>query len=457
MKNQKQRVPTSPLKGDFILIDIETSGLRPDKDRIVEIDLVVIKKGVIQTKWHSAINPKEKRNPSTKTPPLFADIAVKLHKLLKNKMMMAHNANFVYGFLKAEMLRCDIILEEKTLCSISLSRFLFPESKQHHLKAINARLSLDVKEEKPLPLLLNFFNKLDEIITPEDLQNKMKELTQSSQSVLNVDHKGSIPPTPGIYQCYDKNNVVIYVGKSTSLCESVSSHFQLNQNAHKELPIAKQIKKIDWVKTYGELGTFLLATKYIKNHKPLFNRLVEKNKNLYTIQLTNNGEYLALKVVSLSDLLSQDFPTTLGIFKNEKDAINLLRFFINESNLCHQVNTLGKPKKNCFRFKINKCNGACNKLESPEEYNARVQKIINTFAKNTWPFKNKIAIKETCGITNDSHFHIIHNWVYIETLKSLEKVSSLGSSNTEMDVSIYNYLNKFLNKEENYQYVIEIA
>jgi hypothetical protein len=86
-----------------------------------------------------------------------------------------------------------------------------------------------------------------------------------------------------------------------------------------------------------------------------------------------------------------------------------------------------------------------------------VQKIINTFAKNTWPFKNKIAIKETCGITNDSHFHIIHNWVYIETLKSLEKVSSLGSSNTEMDVSIYNYLNKFLNKEENYQYVIEIA
>ena len=448
MKNLTHPI-TFSLNEDCLFIDIQTSGLRPQMDRIIEMDLVVIKKNLTQTRWHSVIHPK-KKNAS------FAQVAIKLHKLLKNKMIIAHNANFVYGFLKAEMLRNHIVLDEKILCSIRLSRYLFPESKEHNLKAINARLSPDFKEDKPLALLINFFNKLNEVITPSDLQNKIRELTQSSPSIQRLDHKGIIPAAPGIYQCYDDENVLIYVGKSVSLNESLSSHFQLNQHAHKELQIAKQIKKIAWVRTYGELGTFLFAAKHIKNYKPIFNRLVEKNKNLFTIQLTKNGDYLALRAISISELLSEEFPQTLGLFKNEKDAIKLLKFFINESQLCHQVNTLRTIKKPCFRFKINKCLGACQQLESADEYNERIHKIIKTFSRNQWPFKNKIAIKEMCHHTNDTHFHVMHNWTYIDTVSSLKDAANLSWVNAQMDVGIYQYLNNFLDKEENYQYIIEI-
>jgi DNA polymerase-3 subunit epsilon len=457
MKNSKIQIPTALSKEKIVFIAIETSGLRPSKDRIIEIDLVVANKGVIKTQWHTHLHYKKNSSSSKKAPhPAFSEIALKLYKLLKNKIIIAHNAGFIYEFLKAEMSRSNLILDEKILCSISLSRYLFPESKEHHPQAISKRLSLDIQEATPLSLLLNFFGKLEELITPEDLQNKMKELIQSPVDILSVDHKGMIPETAGIYRCYDKNNVVIYVGKSTSLSESLSSHFQLTQNAHKELPIAKQIKKIDWIKTHGELGTLLFSSKYIKHSKPLFNRLIEKNKNLYTIQLVHNRDYLALKVIAVSKLSAMEFPETFGIFKYEKDANNLLKFFITESNLCHQINSLEKSKHPCFRFKINKCKGACNNLESAEDYNKRIHKIIKTFTQNKWPFKNKIAIKEQCNKTGETHFHLIHHWVYLDTVKSLEKIDTFALQDTEIDIGIYQYLQKFLIKEDNTQSIIEI-
>jgi DNA polymerase III epsilon subunit-like protein len=130
---EKSSAFTFPLQEELVLIDIETTGLRPDKDRIIEINLATIKNGAIHKKWHSLINPQKKNLPAARkkalaAAPTFQEIAAKLHKLLKNKILVAHNAFFIYEFLKHEMLRSHTALDEKILCSISLSRFLFPES-----------------------------------------------------------------------------------------------------------------------------------------------------------------------------------------------------------------------------------------------------------------------------------------------------------------------------------------
>jgi DNA polymerase-3 subunit epsilon len=459
----KEKFPDFVLsqKGDYLLIDVRTTGLRPDKDRIAEIGLVMIKNGVIHTEWHSHINIKKSSVKSAsaakkKIAPTFSEIAAKLHQLLKNKIIVAHNACFIYEFLKHEMLRSDIVLDEKILCSISLSRLLFPEAKEHHLEAINSRLSLDLIDKSPLSLLLSFFSELKKLITSKDLKNAVKMLTQTSSLNLTVDHKTNIPTGPGIYRFYDENNCLIYIGKSASLGESIYSYFQLNHDSHKKIKLAKQIKKIDWITTFGELGTSLLASQYINKYKPLFNRLVEKNKTLFTIQLTHNGDYLAFKIIKLSDISTAEFPDTFGIFKNKKDATNLINFFINQSNLCYHINNFEKSKALCFRVNVNKCNGACNKLESPEEYNHRVKKIMKTFPKNLWPFTEKIAIKETCAKTNDANYHIIHNWTYIKTVKSLQDLNYSAIENSPMNENIYGIIKNFLHKEENHQYIIEI-
>ncbi|MEO8401719.1 MAG: exonuclease domain-containing protein [Gammaproteobacteria bacterium] len=459
MANRKSFIPIFPSLEECVFIDIKTTGLRPERDRIREIEFALVKKNKTQIKKHRFINSIKKNSSLVKQSNggSFAEIANQLHKIIKNKVIVSQNASFVYTFLKAEMLRNNIILNEKILCSSSLSRFVFPDSKEHHFKAINSRLAFDVKEEKQLTSLLNFIRKLPEIIAPVDLQNKLNELIQTPLPLLNLDYKNSIPASQGIYRCYDINNVVIFVGKSTSLSESVSSHYQLTQDSHKALQISKQIQKIDWEKTYGELGTLLLAAKNIKLHKPLFNRLVEKNKILFTILLVNHGNYLALNVINISKLTASEFSTSFGIFNHEKDAVSLVNFFINDSNLCYQVNSLTKAKGTCFRYKINKCQGACATLESSEDYNDRIHKVIKTFTPNKWPFKHKIAIKEICNKTKKAHFHIIENWVYIDTVQSLESIPNGEFENTQIDVSVYKYVSCFLNKKENYNHIIEVV
>jgi DNA polymerase-3 subunit epsilon len=452
---------TFPLQEEFVLMDIETTGVRPDKDRIIEINLAVIKNGVIQKQWHSLINPQKNNLPLARkkalaAAPVFQEIAAKLHKLLKNKMLVAHNAFFIYEFLKHEMLRSHTALDEKILCSISLSRFLFPESKQHHLEAINERLLVDYKDMSRLQLLINFFSQLEKMITPTDLQQTIKRLTQACNSAFVVEHKDGIPAAPGIYRFYDENNCLIYIGKSTSLSETIASHFQLNHHAHKEIQIAKQIKKIDWIKTSGELGNTLLASTHINRHKPLFNRLIEKMKTVFTIRLQNNGDYLALQIVKLSEITAREFATTFGIFKQKADAEKLLNFFINQSDLCHHINNFTKTKGACFRVKVKKCNGACNQLEPAKIYNSRIKKIIKTFPQNQWPFPHKIAIRETCEKTNDTHFHIIDNWTYIDTVKSLDKLNDSTFEPGKMDENIYKVLKNFFHKEENQQFIINI-
>jgi DNA polymerase-3 subunit epsilon len=448
----------------FVLVDIETTGLRPNKDRIIEINLTVIKNGAIHKQWHSLINPERHKTPAIdkvrknalRTAPRFQDIAVQLQKLLKNKTLVAHNAFFVYEFLKYEMLRSHIAFNEKALCSISLSRFLFPESKQHHLEAINARLSVDYQGINRLQMLINFFNHLEKMIAPMDLQQTIKRLTQSFHATFVVEHKDGIPAAPGIYRFYDENNCLIYIGKSDSLSETIASHFQLNNNAHKELQIAKQIKKIDWIKTSGELGTTLLASAHITRHKPLFNRLIEKMKTVFTIRQQNNGDYFALQIVKLSELTASEFTATFGIFHQKADAEKLLDFFINQSRLCYHINNFTKTKGECFRVKFNKCQGACDKLEPAITYNNRVKEILKTFPQNHWPFPHKIAIRETCEKTNDTHFHIIDKWIYLDTVKSLDNLNDSKFDTKVMDENIYKVLKSFFNKEESPQFIITI-
>jgi DNA polymerase-3 subunit epsilon len=315
---------------------------------------------------------------------------------------------------------------------------------------------MDYKGMSRLQLLTNFFSQLEKMITPEDLKQTIKRLTQSLNSALIVEHKDGIPAAPGIYRFYDENNCLIYIGKSDSLSETIASHFQLNNNAHKEIQIAKQIKKIDWIKTSGELGTSLLASTHINRHKPLFNRLIEKMKTVFTIRLQNNGDYLALQIVKLSGITAAEFSTTFGIFNQKADAEKLVNFFINQSDLCYHINNFTKTKGACFRVKVKKCKGACNQLEPAKTYNSRIKKILKTFPQNQWPFPHKIAIRETCEKTNDTHFHIIDNWTYLDTVKSLDKLNDGTFETRKMDENIYTVLKNFFHKAENQQFIINI-
>jgi len=131
---------------DLAFVDIETTGSHFDRDRITEIGIKSLCNGEIGV-WEQLINPQTfipqniQRLTGISTQmvenqPCFEEIANQLKQELEGKIFVAHNARFDYGFIKASFKRIGIDFKPKVLCTVKLSRLLFPSQSRHNLDTI---------------------------------------------------------------------------------------------------------------------------------------------------------------------------------------------------------------------------------------------------------------------------------------------------------------------------------
>ena len=136
-------------KQPHIILDLETTGRSPKQDRITEIGIIDLTDEV-ETEWSTLVNPGVPISSfitnltgiddhKVKKAPSFAAIAQEVLKRIEGKVVIAHNAKFDYGFLKAEFARAGIVYESRTLCSLELSRQLYAQHKSHSLGSIIER------------------------------------------------------------------------------------------------------------------------------------------------------------------------------------------------------------------------------------------------------------------------------------------------------------------------------
>jgi DNA polymerase-3 subunit epsilon len=128
-------------------VDVETTGLDPRVNRIAEIGVVTVD-GSAVSEWTSFVAPRSgdpSRHPRASSgsgyfasapAPSFADIAVELQQRLHGRILIAHNARFDYGFLTAEFQRVRLELDCRVLCTVMLSRKLFPQQIGHDLDTL---------------------------------------------------------------------------------------------------------------------------------------------------------------------------------------------------------------------------------------------------------------------------------------------------------------------------------
>ena len=138
---------------DTVFVDIETTGGNAVRDRITEVAIITVSEGQIVSEWSTLINPLVRipeniqrltgiSNDMVMDLPSFHDIYKEILEKLHGNVFVAHNARFDYGFLKNEFKRCDISFKSPVLCTVKLSRNLFPEYKRHNLDSIMQRHGL---------------------------------------------------------------------------------------------------------------------------------------------------------------------------------------------------------------------------------------------------------------------------------------------------------------------------
>src|SRR4051794_10804696 len=132
-------------------IDVETTGLDPAENRIAEIGIVFLD-GDRVSEWSCllALGARRLRVATSvsiasdaEDAPNFRDIAVHLQRRLMGHLLVAHNARFDYSFLKAEFERAGIDFSAQILCSLMLSRALYPDDARHDLDSLMVRHGLE--------------------------------------------------------------------------------------------------------------------------------------------------------------------------------------------------------------------------------------------------------------------------------------------------------------------------
>lgn len=137
----------------LLFVDLETTGANAVNDRITEIGIVTVDPDGRIDRWSSFVNPGMRIPPfiqqltgiddaMVEYAPSFSSLADELSMRLSGGLFIAHNARFDYGFLHHAFARAGHLLTSEALCTVKLSRKLYPEERKHNLDILIARHAL---------------------------------------------------------------------------------------------------------------------------------------------------------------------------------------------------------------------------------------------------------------------------------------------------------------------------
>lgn len=437
-------------------LDIETTGSNFERDRITEIGIKTLANNEVSD-WESLINPETfiPQNIQRLTgilpsmlagKPTFDELAPQLKKVLDGKIFVAHNARFDYGFIKASFKRIGMDFRPKVLCTVKLSRLLFPQQPRHNLDTIIAAHSLVVSSRHramgDADLLLQFWRVCLSTVGEDQLLAAVNQLVGSvslppniSQSVID-----DIPDTCGCYIFYGEYNAPLYIGKSIAMRSRVMSHFQSALTIRKEMKLSLQVFRIDWIETSGELAALILEAKLIKERLPSMNIKLRRSKDLCAWQLIQDG-FGALKptLVTHKNLQPGLQDNLFGLFYSKKEAQGYLAAIAKKYHLCEALLGLetaveGKP---CFGYQVKQCQGACIGKVSLDVHNLKLQTALSLFKVQAWPFDGAIAIKD------GDRMVVVDKWCFLGVASNYEELYGLTESGLpEFDLDIYKILKK---------------
>lgn len=247
-----------------------------------------------------------------------------------------------------------------------------------------------------------------------------------------------IPHKPGVYQYWDTEDTLIYIGKAKDLRNRVGSYFnQDNQMNGKTRVLVSKIRKITFTIVDTEIDAWLLENSLIKKHQPRYNIMLKDDKTYpwiiikkeafpriyWTRKMVKDGStyfgpYASVGMMhTILDLIKETYPLRTCNLPLTEENINAGKF------------------KVCLEYQIGNCKGPCQAYQSDEDYSRNIEeikdilngKIGNVIRDVKQIIKNAVA---------DLNFEYAHQ--YQKKLLVLEKYQSkstvVNSSITNVDV-----------------------
>ncbi|HVO74088.1 MAG TPA: exonuclease domain-containing protein [Ignavibacteriaceae bacterium] len=407
-------------EADFCVFDVETTGVSPRYNNIIEIGIVKISKLKITETYHTLINPKRAipnyitrftgiSDEDVYNAPFFEDAAADICRFISNSVLTAHNISFDKSFLRRELAFSGLELSEflpdhsgAFLCTLRLAKRLYPRLRSCSLNSVGRHLRLKNKRpHRALPdaevtalILLKMIKQavkkekirtIGELINFQFIPQVKEETNLKLGKQLGKDIAG-LPDMPGVYYFLNSRNEIIYIGKAKSLRDRIRSYFSVTA-PRKAKKIVKQAVRLKIEITNSELTALLFESESIKKINPRHNVMLKHYGNSYFLKITTSHEFPTLDISNYFDFDGNDY---FGLFVTKKKALELWEMVSRTFSLRECTDEEFSRGRGCFLAEIERCTAPCLNKDK-QIYSDELDKVYQfLYGKNQYALNRLI-------------------------------------------------------------------
>src|SRR5215204_3236785 len=394
---------------EFVVLDVETTGLQPSRQRVIEIAISHFSGGAETNRWETLCSPG-RRVPAyitkltgidddlLKDAPAFEAIAETAVEFLTDAVVVGHNVQFDLGFLNAELGRAgrSPVVNDR-IDTLALATRLLPGLRKPTLSALAERLAVSGQTKSrhragPDAVLTGMvavtlfehardagFASLDDVkAIARPVTRRPRERMARASSVVDRSILATIPRAPGVYLMRNANEDVVYVGKAKNLRDRVGTYFSQPLGYTRKMDgLIESLSRIQVEVVGSELEALLLESQLIRRYQPRYNTALRSHEQYPFIRIDVANPWPR---VSLAKSRKEDGARYFGPFRSAAtarktvDLINRVVPLRTCTRSFRDARSYGSP---CLELDIGRCLGPCVGQANRDQYISLVRSVVD--------------------------------------------------------------------------------
>jgi len=394
---------------EFVVLDVETTGLQPNRQRIIEIAILRFQSGTAVGSWESLCNPgcpipayviklTGIDDDLVNDAPPFAAIADQALQLLTGAVIVGHNVEFDLGFLNAELKRSGrpSIVNDR-VDTLAMSTRLIPDLRKPTLQAVAQHLGfagrIKGRHRAGADASMTGFvaqtlfdiaweagyRSLEEVKgIARPATRRPRERMPRASSVVDRSILAAIPKSPGVYLMRDAQEQVVYVGKAKNLRDRVGSYFSQPLGYTRKMDgLIESLSRVQVEVVGSELEALMLESQLIRRYQPRYNTALRSHEHYPFIRIDISNPWPR---VSLAKARRKDGARYFGPFRSAAsarktvDLINRVVPLRTCTRSFRDARSYGSP---CLQLDLGRCLGPCVGRADRDHYMALVRSVVD--------------------------------------------------------------------------------
>jgi DNA polymerase-3 subunit epsilon len=402
-------------QAEFTVVDLETTGGRAGPGTIIEIGAYRMVGRRLTESFSTLVRPQGGVVPRfitgltsittemVREAPPIEDVLPGFREFMGERVMVAHNAAFDFGFLDFEYRRIfGIGLSNPVLCTLKMSRRFMPSLKRRRLDLLAEHFGLSLEgrhrglgDARMAAELLSIFLEMAQRMGITRLDRLLDDHHRGPagrriERHVTAEEIAAIGHAPGVYMMRNERGDLLYVGKARRLRERVSSYFTASVKA-KTAELVSHVYKIETRPTRSPLEAALDEARLIRELKPPYNRMLKSAAPAYFIKLDLMDEFP--RVTISTKMSARRGVMHLGPLVGRRGVEASVRALARMLGLRTCAGKLAPSKdfSPCIYGQMGHCSAPCNLSIDADRYAERVRRAVGFLRGRSGPILGELA------------------------------------------------------------------